>query len=370
VIAFGQDHLRLSNADGIPAESVFVSAVSENYFQALEIAPLRGRSFDAVSPSVLISENYWQKRFAGNPAVLGKTVRLNSVAVTIVGITPHDFVGTGIGAPDFWLPLGLEPLVHADNHWLSDRENEHYRLFARLASGVRMRQAAAEMTILAGRLRTLHKPNSDAAKPATVLVWAGSPFPLPLKLYKGLTLTILLVMLAAGMVLAVACANVASLQLARRSATGRGRYARVLEQMLRQTAPFLTSMLAVGVSSTAGLFGLALALLGIYGTVSYIVVLRTQEIGIRMAVGAQKSDVLWLILRESTRPVLIGLLAGTFLAVGASYVLRDLLYGLPVVDGVSFGGMCVVFLVVALSASYPPAQRAMRVDPTVALRYE
>jgi ABC-type antimicrobial peptide transport system permease subunit len=146
--------------------------------------------------------------------------------------------------------------------------------------------------------------------------------------------------------------------------------ASTLEEMLRQTAPFLTSMLAVGISSTAGVFGLALALLGIYGTVSYIVVLRTQEIGIRMAVGAQKSDVLWLILRQSTRPVLIGLLAGMFLAVGASYVLRDLLYGLPVVDGVSFGGMCVVFLVVALSASYPPARSAMRVDPTVALRYE
>ena len=75
--------------------------VSENYFSVLGVAPVRGRTFGdvselAASPTVLISENYWQKRFAGDPALLGKTIRLNGVAFTVVGITPHDFVGTGI----------------------------------------------------------------------------------------------------------------------------------------------------------------------------------------------------------------------------------------------------------------------------------
>ena len=117
--------------------------------------------------------------------------------------------------PDFWLPLSLEPLVHADDNWLRDRENQRYRLFGRLASGVSISQAQAEMTIVADHLRTLHDPHSEAAKPATALVWPGSPFPLPLKMYPGLILTILLIMVAAGMVLVVACANVGSLQLAR-----------------------------------------------------------------------------------------------------------------------------------------------------------
>ena len=143
-----------------------------------------------------------------------------------------------------------------------------------------------------------------------------------------------------------------------------------LEEMLRQSPPFIISSLAAAVASTVGLLGLLLASMGIYGTVSYIVVLRTREVGIRMAIGAQKRDILGLILRESTRPVLAGLLAGMFLAVGASYLLRGVLYGLNTVDGISFAGVSLLFLAIALLAAYPPSRRAMRVDPMVALRNE
>jgi hypothetical protein len=106
------------------------------------------------------------------------------------------------------------------------------------------------------------------------------------------------------------------------------------------------------------------------GTVSYIVVLRTREIGIRMAVGAQKRDILGLMLRASMRPVLAGLLVGVFLAVGASYLLRGVLYGLSTIDGISFIGASLLFLAIALLATYLPSRRAMRIDPMVALRYE
>ena len=70
------------------------------------------------------------------------------------------------------------------------------------------------MTLFGERLRTLHERRSELSKPATALLWPGSPFPLPLKHYGGLRFTILLIVIAAGMVLAIACANVASLQLA------------------------------------------------------------------------------------------------------------------------------------------------------------
>ena len=74
--------------------------------------------------------------------------------------------------------------------------------------------------------------------------------------------------------------------------------------------------------------------------------------------------------RESTRPVIAGLLVGVFLAAGASFLLRRLLYGLSTVDGISFAGVSLLFLVIALLAAYPPSRRAMRVDPMEALRYE
>ena len=80
--------------------------------------------------------------------------------------------------------------------------------------------------------------------------------------------------------------------------------------------PVASASLAAAIASTIGLLGLLLASIGIYGTVSYIVLLRTREVGIRMAVGTQKRDVLGLILREIARPVIAGLLAGMFLAAG------------------------------------------------------
>jgi putative ABC transport system permease protein len=143
-----------------------------------------------------------------------------------------------------------------------------------------------------------------------------------------------------------------------------------LDEMLRRSPSFIVSSLAAAVASTVGLLGLLLALMGIYGTVSYIVFLRTREVGIRMAVGAQKRDILGLILRESIRPVIAGLLVGMILAIGASSLLQGVLYGLNAVDAISFVGVSFLFLAIALLAAYPPARRAMRVDPSVALRYE
>jgi hypothetical protein len=84
------------------------------------------------SPSVMISDNYWEKRFAGDTEILGKVVRLNGVAVSIIGVTPHNFVGTGIAAPDFWVPFLLEPLFHSGVNPLRDREDQRCRLFGRL----------------------------------------------------------------------------------------------------------------------------------------------------------------------------------------------------------------------------------------------
>jgi predicted permease len=143
-----------------------------------------------------------------------------------------------------------------------------------------------------------------------------------------------------------------------------------LDELLRQTPSFVASTLAAAIASAVGLLGLLLASMGIFGTVSYMVVLRTREVGIRMALGAKRSNILALMLRDGMRPVYTGLLAGMLLAVGASYLLRGVLYGMSRVDVASFAGVSLLFLAIALLASYLPSRRAMRVDPMVALRYE
>ncbi|MPZ18273.1 MAG: FtsX-like permease family protein [Luteitalea sp.] len=710
--------------------------VSENYFSVLGVVPVRGRAFDgislselATSPSVLISENYWQRRFAGDPAVLGKSIRLNGGAFTIIGITPANFTGTSVAVPNFWLPLSLYPLVHPDSSRLRDREDLCCRLFGRLAPGVSMSEAQAETTVLASHLRALHEPDSELRKDVSAVISPGSPLP---GISASLRLTIVLIMLAAGMVLIIACANAAGLQLARatarqqelgmrlslgasrsrlirqlvtestllgvlagslalpvtwtmlhlaatkaaeelpaeytlifdvspdikvfayvlaisvlagmlfglapamassrsalfsitrgtgtslvrsrlrhgliaaqvavsltlmiaggllvRSASqalsmdtgydgervinvslqfpeertytadyraalvrdirsrltalpgvaamtsarapndnggrraavsldgeapsphnmratlyytwvqpnyfetlgiplsrGRGFRAQAgppdhavilsesaarrlwpeqnplgrsvrlgtdgqfqgkgellpdgptwqvigvardtrgvtldgsdsqqiyvplpedrlqdypillrtnadptlvmramepaiaavdpgvsvttstLQAMLRRTDAFLIASMSAAIASSISLFGLLLASMGIYSTVSYDVVLRAREVGIRMAIGAQKRHVLALVMRGSLRPVVAGLLLGMVLAVGASHLLRGVLYGLGAVDVVSFAGASLLFLTIALAASWLPSRRAMRVDPLVALRHQ
>ena len=197
IIAAAGDDLTLSGAGGVPisthsplgsivrafgftlpglsttnTEFVRAEVVSENYFSVLGVGGIRGRTFGQVkasellsSPSVMISDNYWEKRFGSDPNILSKVVRLNGVAVSIIGVTPHNFVGTGIAAPDFWVPFSMEPLFHSGVDLLHGREDQRCRLFGRLAAGVTLLQAQAELTLKANQIRIFHSAHSEASEP-------------------------------------------------------------------------------------------------------------------------------------------------------------------------------------------------------------
>src|SRR5881398_3039460 len=119
----------------------------------------------------------------------------------------------------------------------------------------------------------------------------------------------------------------------------------------------------------AGL-ALALAAVGLYGVLAYTVAQRTHEVGIRVAMGAQRSDVLGLMVGQGVRTAALGAGIGALAALAGGRVLSSLLYGVSPHDPLVLFGAAMIPLVVAAVASYVPARRAAKVDPVVALRYE
>jgi ABC-type antimicrobial peptide transport system permease subunit len=126
-------------------------------------------------------------------------------------------------------------------------------------------------------------------------------------------------------------------------------------------------LLLVGLFAAAAL---GLAAVGIYGVVAFSVTRRTQEFGIRMALGARRSDVLRQILGDGARLASLGVVIGIGASLAITRVMSTLLFGISATDPLTFVGVVVLLSVVALFASYIPARRATRVDPLVALRYE
>jgi len=120
----------------------------------------------------------------------------------------------------------------------------------------------------------------------------------------------------------------------------------------------------------AGAMAMALGMIGIYGVISYTVSQRRREVGIRLALGAQRGDVMQMLLRQGAKTALVGVAIGIAAALGLTELMRGLLFGVSAQDPLTFVAVAALLMSVALLASYIPARRAMLVDPVVALRYE
>jgi predicted permease len=253
------------------AEVVTAELVSGNFFQAMNVRTVVGRPIEPADDAVpasgavaVISDSFWHRRFDGSPSVIGKTVDVNLVPVTIVGVAPHDFSGASHvhTAQDLFLPLSMQPVIFPQktDSLLSDADTWWIQIMGRLQPGISDEQARASLAVsLNQAIRSTMTVSPDRSVPPLFLLpgsrgwnYAAQELEHPMPLLLAL----------AGLVLLLACVNVANLLLARSSSRNREMSVRLAlgasnKRVVRQ---MLTESLCL--STLGGSAGLLLGYLG------------------------------------------------------------------------------------------------------------
>jgi putative ABC transport system permease protein len=295
------------------AELVHARFVSANYFPALGVNAVLGRTLQDDPSGVVVSHAFWEARLLGDSSILGRTMAIQGTAFTILGIAPESFAGTGLPpqAPDVWLPLSAQPLVLPNVDWLSDPAARQWQILARRKPDVSVKSASAELDTLAAGWPLLDgKRTSLSAKPAAFFQPDSGEF-------EVFTVITQVLMVAVGLILLIGCVNVVNLLIARgvarerefavRKALGAGRL-----QLIRQLC---TESLLLGV--LGGALGLVLSMwsadwirVSIFGILQRI----SGELAVSLNVSPD-----WRIFGYSAAlSVLTGILVGVWPAVRAS----------------------------------------------------
>jgi predicted permease len=237
---------------------VWGQVVSANYFDVAQIKPILGRTFATdedktigASPVLVISHNLWRNRFGGDPNIVGKTARVNNRQYEIIGVAPESFTGTKFAlALDFWTPISMAEEIRRSPKLLEDRDSHWLNVIGRLKPEVSLQQASAELSGISNRINQAYPNERASGTQATVMTETDGRFEDMGSMFKsGGAIALAIV----GLILLIACANVANLMLARaaarrkeigiRLALGANR-ARLIRQLL--TESLLLSVLGGG----------------------------------------------------------------------------------------------------------------------------
>jgi predicted permease len=192
--------------------------VTGNYFQVLGVRPAVGRFFTPAEdqkvggdPYVVLSYSAWQRRFGGDPGIANQPVKINGLDYTVLGVAPLGFFGTEVlYAPDFWVPMSMEPQIEPGNDWLKERSTWDCWVLGRLKPGVSWRQAQSEVQAVAAQLVREHPKENDRMRAYLVRPGLfGDALRGPVTAFTSV------IMGVAAMVLLIACTNLASFLLAR-----------------------------------------------------------------------------------------------------------------------------------------------------------
>jgi predicted permease len=255
-------------------EQINAQLVSGTYFSVLGVMPQLGRLLTAEDdissgghPFVVASDSWWRRRFGANPSVIGTTINIDKTAYTIIGVAPREFFGTTVGeSPDIWVPLAMEEQLPPGWKGFTDQMFQSLYLIGRLGPGVAPDQAGAEANLLFKQILTEYagpQPSEDRLENIEHARIDLTPAGLGLsELRRDFSLPLKVLMVVVGVVLLIACANIANLLMARATARRQeftvrvalgARPLRIIRQLL--TESLLLALLGGAAGVLLGSFG-------------------------------------------------------------------------------------------------------------------